>query len=279
MLPIAQRDTIGFVMGTDATAERGALLLRLLEHARRGESELASLLAAPEDARRAGSALRPLVASTGLSVSEPSVNGRRVDFVVTGPGDALWSVVLRCAPDGLIEDLAVFERPAPFRGTPGGFVVCVGGASSSGKSTLMETLCERATTPWTRFDEQSLGVTPLRFLIWPERSGPISEGFFAAVRAYASAGNQVIMSLPAGIARERFGEMPHLFVRLDCPLDVLVARQAGRTDRWAGLAEETFAQLQASDDVFDLRIDTASTSPERAADVVLGEVARVKGGG
>lgn len=245
----------GLAMGTDATAERGALLLRLLERARRGDGELASLLAVPEDAQRILSTLRPLVASTDLSVSEPSINGGRVDFVVTGPGDALWSVVLRCAPDGLIEHLAVFERPAPFPGTPGGFVVCVAGASGSGKSTLMEALCERAATPWARFDEQCLGVTAMRFLIWPERGGPMREGFFAAVRAYAGAGHQVILSLPAE-----------------------VARQARRADRWAELAEETFEQLRASGDRYDLRIDTASTSAERAAEMVLKAVARVRGG-
>jgi chloramphenicol 3-O-phosphotransferase len=230
----------------------------------------------PEDARRVRSILRPLAARTDISVSETTINGNRMDFVLTGSDDALWSVVLRCAHNGSVENVAVFERPAPFSGTPGGFVVCVGGASSSGKSTLMEALCERATTPWTRFDEQCLGVTPMRFLIWPERSGPMRDGFFAAVREYARAGNQVILPLSAGIARERFGEMPHLFVRLDCPLDVLLARQSRRADRWAGLAEETFEQIQASDDRYDLHIDTASTDAERAAEIVLGEVAQVR---
>lgn len=265
-------------METDALAESRELLFQLLEHARRDTGEIGRFLASPEDAQRVLSILRPLAARADISVSEASINGGRVDFALTAPGDAFWSVVLRCAPDGLVENVAVFERPAPFHGTPGGFVVCVGGASSSGKSTLMEAVCERATTPWTRFDEQSLGITPMRFLIWPERSGPMAEGFFAAVREYARVGNQVILSLPARIARDHFGKMPHLFVYLDCPLDVLIARQSRRIDRWAGLAEETFKQAQASNDLYDLRIDTASTSAECAAEVVLREVERVRNG-
>lgn len=264
-------------MRTDGTDEGLELLRQLLEYTRRNTGEIASLLASPAEAQRVYSILRPLAATAGITASETSINGSRVDITLTGPNDALWAVVLGRTPDGLVENVTVFERPAPFNGTPGGFVVCVSGASSSGKSTLMKALCEQATTPWTRFDEQSLGTTPMHFLIWPERSGPMTEGFFAAVREYARVGNQVILSLPARMARDYFGKMPHLFVHLDCPLDVLIARQAHRTDRWAGLAEKTFEQDRESKEYYDLRIDTARISPELAAETVLREVARVMG--
>jgi chloramphenicol 3-O-phosphotransferase len=244
----------------------------LLEAVTRGPEAVRPLLSGSIEPEKVIDLLAPVASAPGLRMDEPRVNGRRVDLSAYSETGQEWCVVLRVSgsPSTKVENVSVFERPAPFAGIPGGFVIVVRGPSSSGKSTLMAALGDLADTPWIRFDETWVGELPLRFLIWPEASGPIAEGFLAALPALARAGNQIITSSGA-FSEEQFRSaltgIPSLFVRLECPLAVLVERQQQRVDRWAGLAEET---ARESDDwSYDLRIDTSANDPIAAARTLI----------
>lgn len=223
--------------------------------------------------------LSPMAGVEGLRTTEPQVLGNRVDFSAYSESGGEWCVVLEVSEQLPLkgEHVSVFERPPPFAGIPGGFVIVVKGPSSSGKSSLMAAFCDLAGTPWTRFDELYLGEFPLRFAIWPEASGPIREGFLVALSAFARVGNQIITT-SGSLSKEQFRsaliDIPSLYVRLDCPLEVLVERQNQRGDRWAGLAEEMAAERD--DWSYDLRIDTSVHAPEDAARILIEHVTRVQ---
>ena len=207
-----------------------------------------------------------------FEVISSSVNKGRIDLGIQGINGREWAVVLSVPHDHpkIVNAVQVFDRPPkPFPGAPGGFAVCLGGASSSGKSSLMRAMSERASTPWTYFEERSIGALPMRWAIWPDVGGPLGVGYRAAIRAFLLEGNQVIVSArPDDDIAEALDGIPRLFVGLVCPLEILIARQEARADRWAGLAEEGFA-LEQTQDGYDIRIDTSEHSPQEAADIVL----------
>ena len=61
--------------------------------------------------------------------------------------------------------------------------------------------------------------------------------------------------------------MPTLVVGLDCPLEVRVARQRARSDRWGGLTEETHDAHAGWR--LDVRYDTSVLSAREIADRIL----------
>jgi chloramphenicol 3-O phosphotransferase len=258
------------------------LLTLLVAAAHRGAGHLRPHLPANADVEAAAVALRALAGGEpfihAVGVNELALDGPDVGIDLRAADGRWWRVNLLGPRDERprVRRIQVFERPPVFPGRPGGLIVCLGGASSAGKSSLMVALSERAGTPWTRFDEMVPGQMPIRYLIWRGAAGPLREGFLAAVAALASAGNQVIMSArPAADVRAAFQAIPTVFARLVCPLDVLVARQASRPDRWAGLAEETHAADQLVRG-YDLEIDTSANSPEEAADILLDHLERLR---
>jgi chloramphenicol 3-O-phosphotransferase len=251
------------------------LIQDLVSTSRTEDGSLAHLLLIPDATVEVRSSLMPLT-STPFEVTSTSVHGDSTHLELRGENGRTWTVVLGIVPGdpARVSFVEVHEGPPQaFAGTPRGFAVCVGGASSSGKSSLMKAMAERASTPWTYFEERSLGTTPHRWLIWPEVSGPLPAGFRAAIRAFLQEGNQVILSgRPDSEVVKSLEGIPQLLVGLVCPLDVLVDRQSARRDRWPGLVEETFA-MEHPDDQYDLRVDTAQHSPDEAADIVLRAVA------
>ena len=88
----------------------------------------------------------------------------------------------------------------------------------------------------------------------------------AALAAAARLGNQFLVSA-AGIDQRRFRDalegVPTVYVGLDAPLDVLVARQLTQADKFGGLAEESIGIHDGWE--YDLRIDTVAHSPAEAA--------------
>jgi chloramphenicol 3-O phosphotransferase len=225
--------------------------------------------------------LGAIATSPGAQPGEPLVDGRRVDVPVSDDDGREWWMVLQLTADSTprVEAVSVFERPAPFDGLRGGFVVVLRGPSSSGKSSLMTAFCDLAETPWLAFDEPIVGRLPLRFAIWPDASGPIGQGFFGALGALARTGNQVITSSgthPQQQFRSALIDVPTLFVGLECPPALLLERERSRSDRWAGATEESLARLDSWD--YDLRIDTSAHGPAAAARRLLAHVAAVRGG-
>ena len=211
-------------------------------------------------------ALAPAAERSGRALTWSAANGRRVDAVVSDGADE-WRLACSIDGDG-VHSATVLVRPAPFEGRSGGRAVIVNGPSSAGKSTTMAAVLRRASTPWVAFDELSFGAVDLRFLVWPERSPTLRRGFVAGMAALAAAGNQVITTggRAAELAPLR-AAVPTLAVALDCPLEVRVARQSARTDRWGGLTE---GDDDAHDGwTYDVRFDTSRLSAEEIADRIL----------
>lgn len=258
-------------------AERVALFLALVDAATRDPSEVHRLVGSPADPVAVARLLTPLAPASQLSIGNVAINGSRLDLHARSDDGREWHVDIRVPPEQpkVVTAVHVAGRPLPFAGIPGGFVVVVNGASSSGKTTLMTSLCERAMTPWIRFDDAMVGHVGLRFLIWPDTAGPINDGFVAGLVAIARAGNQVITTGALGLRlTAAVDQIPHLYVGLDCPLAVLVERQAQRDDRWGGLAESTNQAHKGW--TYGLRIDTSRQTAAESADLVLEHVSNIQ---
>lgn len=261
-----------------AASDRRALFLRLLRTVAEGDVPFA-----PQYGLTGASlleALMPLARARDLEIAELVILGDRVD-ITARTHDREWAVVLGVPVTNptLVNFVAVFERPPPFFGVVGGFVIVLRGESGAGKTSLMAAFCERAPTPWLRFDDYMFGELPLRFLIWPDASGPIQAGFFAAVPVIAGCGNQIITVAHTHTQSDwspYLAAIPHLFVRLDCGIDVLQTRALQRGDRRAGLVRDGAAQIDEWR--YDLRIDTSLHPPETAARMLLDFVLQRQGG-
>jgi len=246
-------------------------VIEAIKHARHGPPELGRLLDEQVDPAQLTRDMEPLMAAPALPYSVTTTathhSGTAVGLDLRTQDGRWWHLdasVTASAPPRFTA-LRVHARPPAFNGRPGGLIVCVFGPSSSGKSALMEALADQAGTPWTRFDEMFPGQIPIRYLIWPGAAGPMRPGFLAGVSAFARAGNQVALSAaPDPDVRAAFDGIATVFVHLTARLEILLARQADRRDRWAGLAEETHAADQGRSR-WDLEIDTSAVSAEDAA--------------
>lgn len=199
-------------------------------------------------------------------VDSVAVNGSRVDVVVVATG-AEWRIVLE-AKDARVSSVVVFERPGVFAGVSGGRAVVVNGPSSAGKSTVMSAVLASSKTPWVMFDELFFGTVAMSFLIWGDTAPTLRPGYLAGIEALAAAGNQVITT--GGHPREfeqLRAHVPTLAVGLDCPLNVRLARQEARSDRWGGLTEATDDRHEGW--AYDMRFDTSRLDPAEVAGRIL----------
>jgi len=148
--------------------------------------------------------------------------------------------------------------------------VVVNGPSGSGKSTLMRALSDTADFPWVVFDEPILGQADQRMLLWRERAPHMHRGFIDGMAALAAAGNAVAVAAaghPQSMFAKALTNVHTTFVGLDCPIDVLIERERGRTGRWGGLALQSVGVHSGW--AYDIRIDTSATPPAVAAEAVL----------
>jgi chloramphenicol 3-O-phosphotransferase len=254
------------------TNRHEAFLKSVLEAVGAGRS-IEPFVSVAEDAGPVADLLRDIAHSTEPEIRWSVLNGARVDAGVFAADGAEWRVVFGMEGDRL-SWLSVHKRPPRFVGIPGGRAVVVNGPSGSGKSSLMEAMAERASTPWVRFDEPILGSAPPGYLIWRDASPTLHESFVAGIATLAAAGTQVVTSSgghPQAMFSAAFVAVPPLYVGLDCPLPVLLERELGRPGRWGGLAE---ASLSVHDGwSYDLRLDSSEASSAELADAVLGTVA------
>lgn len=227
------------------------------------------------DPVRAGeivAALTPVVSADPV-IDWVGVNGARVDIGIVSSSGQEWRVVCSIDATG-VHSARVFERPKPFLGIEGGRAVIVDGPSSAGKTTVMNAVLDRSSAPWVMFDEPFFGLVRSPFLIWPEASPTLRAGFLAGIAALAAAGNQVIMAT-GGLQPETFrpisAGVPTLWVGLSAPLDVRIARQSGRADRWGGLTESH--DSAAPGWTYDLSYDTAKVSAIDIAEDILARTA------
>jgi chloramphenicol 3-O phosphotransferase len=254
------------------------LVLRLIDAGSTAGLERTGLVAESVDAAQIARGLAPLWNSIARLVTEIRVNGVRVDARLQSDDGRAWLAVLwltDTSPSRVV-GVTTFERPPVFAGRPPGLVVVLNGPSSVGKSSLMAAFADAEPTPWSFFDEPMLGRLATKFQAWPASAGPVVDGFLVALAAAARVGNQLIVS-SAGIAQHRFRDaltgVSVVYVGLDAPLVVLLARQLQQGDKLGGLAEESVG-IHAGW-TYDLQIDTSLMSPDDAARLLSEHLASV----
>jgi chloramphenicol 3-O phosphotransferase len=131
------------------------------------------------------------------------------------------------------------------------------GASSSGKSTIARTLQQRIEKPFWHISIDHLrdaGVLPTaRFkngdFRWSEARPAFFYGFHGSLKAYADAGNNLI--LEHILDNEAWLQMlvdlfighDVFFVAVHCPLELLIEREAARGDRPIGSAKQDYETI------------------------------------
>ncbi len=136
-------------------------------------------------------------------------------------------------------------------------VIFLHGASSSGKSTIARALQERIEKPFWHISIDHLRdaeVLPTeRFkngdFRWTDARTAFFNGFHASLRAYADAGNNLILEhiLDTEGWLETLVDLltDHdvLFAAVHCPLETLIEREAARGNRPAGSARKDFETI------------------------------------
>lgn len=136
-------------------------------------------------------------------------------------------------------------------------VIFLHGASSSGKSTVARALQRRIEKPFWHISIDHLrdaGVLPTeRFkrgdFRWADSRMAFFSGFHGSLKAYADAGNDLILEHildTQGWLEELVGllaEHDVFFAAVHCPLEILVAREAARGDRPMGSAKKDFETI------------------------------------
>jgi chloramphenicol 3-O phosphotransferase len=150
-------------------------------------------------------------------------------------------------------------------------IIFLHGASSSGKSTIARALQDRIEAPFWHVSIDHLrdaGVLPTgRFkngdFRWSEARPAFFAGFHASLKAYADAGNNLI--LEHILDTEGWLEMlcdllaghDVLFVAVHCPVDLLVERERLRGDRPIGSAQKDHETIHIGK-VYDLDLDSTA---------------------
>ncbi len=169
-----------------------------------------------------------------------------------------------------------------------GTVVFLNGASSSGKTTLIQVLQKRMEGPVLHAGlDQFLWMLPGRYLdrpLWDDVLGRMTAGgatghrlitgMHRAIAALSLAGNPVladhVLVESAWVVdlAQTFAGLPAYLVGVTCPLAVLEERERARNDRTLGQARAQF-EIVHRHGIYDLVVDTAVLAPEEAAGRIL----------
>lgn len=155
-------------------------------------------------------------------------------------------------------------------------IVVLNGTSSSGKTTVARAFQERAPRVFL-----NISIDTILYALPPSAFARLRRGddlfrdsvraFYACVRTLADLGHDLVIDhalvseaeaelLKAAVSGHRV-----LMVGLECPVDVLEARERARGDRVIGLAAAQCGRIHQWLQ-YDLVIDTASVSTEDAAE-------------
>jgi len=165
-----------------------------------------------------------------------------------------------------------------------GTLIMLNGASSSGKTTLLEALQDCLNEPYCNAGlDKFLFMLPERWLerpLWDDvlgladRAGGMGHtlvsGMHRAIRALLESGNNVLADhvlVEPAWAREcaaLFAPLPAYLVGVRCPLDVLEARERQRKNRTLGQARLQ-ADLVHAGCVYDLEVHTDLHTPQYCA--------------
>ena len=156
-----------------------------------------------------------------------------------------------------------------------GRVVILNGTSSSGKTTIAQTVRNRRGP-----DCAAVAIDQFYSSVHSERENDwslfcsLSEVLFASVAAFADQGFDVVVDSvferPACIEACLYAlrEIHVSFVGLSCPLDILERRERARGNRPNGLARNQSGRVH-EDCVYDLVLDTSESSVEECATRIL----------
>ena len=108
----------------------------------------------------------------------------------------------------------------------------------------------------------------------------VARGFHATIAALAEEGNNVIADdllteswmIPS--VAGKLGDLPAYLVGVHCAEEELERRERDRGDRFPGIARATAETVHRYVTLYDVEVDTASTSPEDAAEEVWARIAR-----
>lgn len=165
-----------------------------------------------------------------------------------------------------------------------GNIIVLNGASSSGKTSIVNALQEMLEAPYLDAGiDKFIFMLPKRYLdrpLWDEvlgladQAGPaghmLVSGMHHAIVALARAGNNVladhVLVEPAWLIEcaDLFGDLPAYFIGVRCPLPVLEQRERERQNRTPGQARAQFDLVHAHG-IYDLEVDTSLSSPMECA--------------
>lgn len=171
--------------------------------------------------------------------------------------------------------------------TPGTIII-LNGTSSSGKTSLLEALQNRLTEPYLNAGiDKFIWMLPERYLdrpLWDDvlglatKAGVIGHTLFSgmhhAIAALSRTGNNVladhVLVEPAWADEcvRLFADLPAYLIGLQCPLEVLEAREKARKNRTLGQAKAQFSIIHKYCR-YDLEVDTSVDSPEICAEKVI----------
>lgn len=169
-----------------------------------------------------------------------------------------------------------------------GTIVILNGASSAGKTTILEALQTLADEPFLNAGiDKFIWMLPRRYLdrpLWDEVLGlavsagslghQLFSGMHHAIAALAHTGNHVVadhvLVEPVWVAESArlFADLPAYLIGIRCPLAVLEQRESARRDRTLGQARAQHARVHAHG-VYDLEVDTSRLAADDCARAIL----------
>jgi chloramphenicol 3-O-phosphotransferase/ribosomal protein S18 acetylase RimI-like enzyme len=170
--------------------------------------------------------------------------------------------------------------------TPGN-ILLLNGASSSGKTRILEALQTMLVEPYLNAGiDKFIWMLPERYLdrpLWDDVLGRAADagdmghrlfsGMHRAIATLSRAGLNVIadhvLVEPAWVqdCAALFANLPAYLIGIRCPLEVLEQRERGRKDRTLGQARLQFERVHAHG-VYDLEVDTSLIGPEECARMI-----------
>jgi chloramphenicol 3-O phosphotransferase len=169
-----------------------------------------------------------------------------------------------------------------------GTIIILNGTSSSGKTSLLEALQEKLTEPYLNAGiDKFIWMLPERYLdrpLWDDVLGLATKvgetgqilfsGMHHAIAALSRTGNNVladhVLVEPAWATEciELFADLPAYLIGLQCPLEILEAREKARKNRTLGQARAQFEIIHKYCS-YDLEVDTSIDSPEVCAEKII----------
>jgi len=169
-----------------------------------------------------------------------------------------------------------------------GTIIILNGASSSGKTTLLETLQKTLDEPLLNAGiDKFIWMLPKRYLdrpLWDDVLGRATDagamgqrlfsGMHQAIATLSRAGLNVVAdhvlveSAWVDECSTLFADLPAYLIGVRCPIDVLEQRERGRKDRTLGQARAQFERVHAFVRNYDLELDTSVLSPQECARLI-----------